>query len=153
MTGHAHRDAVEAGGGEVGDRAAGRLGQHQRQRPRPERFGELFGVGIEARQRPRRRQIGHVRDQRIERRPALGLIEPRDGPAVGGVGAEAVNRLGRKGDQPAGLEAAHRVANGGGVGLRYAGHQGAVMAVDQCLNSGSAQAQRGSRSACGYGSG
>ena len=41
----------------------------------------------------------------------------------GGMGAEAVNRLGRESDQPAGLEAAHRVADGGGIGPRHAGHQ------------------------------
>ena len=55
-------------------------------------------------------------DQRIECRPALGLVEARDGAAVGGVGAEAVDGLGRKGDEPAGGKAAHRVRDRGGVG-------------------------------------
>ena len=123
VMGHAHRDAVEARGRELGDRTAGGLGQHQRQRPWPKRLGKFFGFRIEPSQYPRRRQIGHVGDQRIERRPALGLVEPRDGLAVGGIGAEAVNRLGRKRNQPAGLEAAHRIANGGGIGPRHAGHQ------------------------------
>ena len=51
--------------------------------------------------RLRRGEIEHMRDQRIERRPALGGIEPRDGGAVGGVGAEAVDGFGRKRDQAA----------------------------------------------------
>ena len=46
-------------------------------------------------------RVRHMRDQRIEARAALGRIEPRDRFAVGGVGAEAVDRLGRKRDQPA----------------------------------------------------
>ena len=58
MIRHAHRDAVEAGGGEVGDRAVCRLRQHQRQRPRPERRREPLGRGVEARELPRRRQVG-----------------------------------------------------------------------------------------------
>ncbi len=63
-----------------------------------------------SRQRPRRREIGDVRDQRIESRPALGGIEPRHRLAIAGVGAEPVNRLGRKGDEPAGRKNARRFA-------------------------------------------
>ena len=57
MRGHAHRDAVEPGGRQFGHRAVRPLRQHQRQRPRPERRGELLGVGVEARRAraPRRR--------------------------------------------------------------------------------------------------
>ena len=54
--------------------------------------------------------IGDVGDQRIEGRPALGRVEPRHGLAVGGVGAEPVDRLGRKRDEAAGREAARRLA-------------------------------------------
>ena len=106
MVRHPHRDAVETGGRKVGDRAAVALRQHQRQRSRPERGGKPLGGVVETRQRARRRQIGDVRDQRIERRPALGGVEPRDRLAVGRVGAEPVDRLGRERDQPAGREAA-----------------------------------------------
>ena len=101
----------------------GAFGQNQRQRPRPKRFGKPRRIGIKARQRPRRRKIDHMGDERIERRPALGLVEARDGLAVGGVGAEAVNRLGRKGDEPAGRKAAHRIPDRGGIGPRHACHQ------------------------------
>ena len=51
MVRHAHRDAVEAGGGELGDRAVCRLRQHQRQRARPERRREPLGRCVEARER------------------------------------------------------------------------------------------------------
>ena len=60
-----------------------------------------FARHRKARERERRRGVRHMRDQRIEARPALGGVEPRDRLAVGRVGAEAVDRLGRKRDQPA----------------------------------------------------
>ena len=41
-----------------------------------------------------------VDDQRVEARPALGREDRGDGMLVGGVGAEPVNGLGRKGDEP-----------------------------------------------------
>ena len=69
--------------------------QHQRQRPRPERLGELLRQRIEQRDRSchlKRRDMG---DQRIEARPALGLEDARDGAAVGGVAGQAVDGLGR----------------------------------------------------------
>ncbi len=66
--------------------------------------GEPRRIGIEARQLARRREIDHMRDQRIERRPALGRVEPRHRRAIGGVGAEPVNGLGGEGDKPAGRE-------------------------------------------------
>ncbi len=102
MIGHAHRDGIEPGRRQIGHRASGRFAQHQRQRSRPERCGEPRGFGGELRQRVRRGKIGHMRDQRVERRPPLGRIEPRHRLAIAGVGAEPVNRLGRKGDEPAG---------------------------------------------------
>ena len=61
------------------DRASGSPGQHQRERPRPERPRQPHRVGVEARQRLRRGDVGDVGDQRVEGRPALGRIKPRDG--------------------------------------------------------------------------
>ena len=58
----------------------------------------------------------HVADQRVELRPSLGLEDGGDGAFVGGVAAQAVDGLGREGDQPAlenearGLGDAHRSA-------------------------------------------
>ena len=53
----------------------------------------------------------------------LACVEPRDGPPVGRVGAEAVDGLGRKGDEAAGGEHARRVGDRRGVGLRNACRQ------------------------------
>ena len=63
--------------------------------------GKALGRGIEHRQPPGGGEIEDMGDQRIERRPALGGIEPRDRGAVGGVGAEAIDGLGRERDQAA----------------------------------------------------
>ena len=84
------------------------LRQHQRQRPRPQRRRQPLGRRVEARQPPRRRQVGNMGDQRIERGPALGVVEPRHRDAVLRVGAEAVDGLGRERDQPAGRQRSGR---------------------------------------------
>ena len=60
---------------------------------------------------------GDMRDQRIERGPALGGIEARHRDAVLRVGAEPIDGLGREGDQPAGREAARGLGHGLGTGL------------------------------------
>ena len=80
---------------------SGTPGQHQGQRAGPERRREPLGGGVEARERARGGSVGHVGDQRIERRSALGLIEAGDRLGVGGVGAEPVDGLGREGDEAA----------------------------------------------------
>ncbi len=87
------RDGIEAGGGEIGHRAAIGLGQNQRQRTRPERFGQRQRRGVKAGDLPRSADIADMRDQRIEGRAALGLVEPGDRGRIGGIGAEAVNGL------------------------------------------------------------
>ena len=51
VVGYAHRDGIEAGRRQVAHPAFGGLGQHERQRPRPERLGELQRLGVEARER------------------------------------------------------------------------------------------------------
>ena len=80
-------------------------------------------VRIETAERLRRLQIRDMGDERVEGRAAFGLVDPRDGAPVGRVGAEAIDGLGREGDQAAGGEHARRVGNRCGVGLRYAGDQ------------------------------
>jgi hypothetical protein len=40
-------------------------------------------------------------DQRVEPRPALGLVEPRHGDRIGGVGGEAVDGFRRQDDEAA----------------------------------------------------
>ena len=56
-------------------------------------------------------------------RPSLGGVKARHGLAVGGVGAEAVDRLGRKRDQPARGEAARRFRDGVVVRGKDAGRE------------------------------
>ena len=110
--GYPDRDGVEAGGGEIGHRAVGRLGQHQRQRARPEGFGQQQCARVKTADPPRRIEVADMGDQRIEGRPALGLVKPGDRGRVGGVGAEAINRLGRERDQPAPGKDARRRGHG-----------------------------------------
>ena len=47
---------------------------------------------------------GDVNDQRVEARPALGLEQPGDRAIVAGIGAEPIDRLGRKRDQRAAFQ-------------------------------------------------
>ena len=89
-------------------RQPGCFGEHERQRPRPERSRQLFGGVGEDAGGARGVDVGDVGDQRIESRPPLGRIEPRNGLAVTGIGAQPVDRFGRERDQPAGRKAARR---------------------------------------------
>ncbi len=138
MAGDAHGDAVEAGGGELGDRAIFAPRQHQGQRPRPERRRQPLGGLIEVPERPRRGGVGEVRDQRVERGAALGLIEARHRRAVPSVGAQPIDGLGREREQAAGGERAR-----GPLDCRAAGCD------DLCRPSGhSATCQESVRSPC-----
>ena len=101
MAGNPHGDRIEARGGKFRHRAIRTPGQHQGEGARPERRRQPFGVGVEAGKRPRGGSVGHVRDERIERRSALGLIEAGDRLGVGGVGAEPIDGLGGEGDEAA----------------------------------------------------
>ena len=65
--------------------------------PRPARSPPRRSGAIRA----RGGEIADMGDQRIEGRPALGLVEPGDRRRIGGVGAEAIDGLGRERDQPA----------------------------------------------------
>ena len=62
-------------------------------------------------------------DQGIEGRPALGLVEVGDGGRVGGIGAEAVDGLGRERDQPAIGQRTRRSRHGGLAGGQNLGFQ------------------------------
>ena len=100
--GHPDRDGVEPGGGEIGDRAIRRFraapaSADPARTPRPARWrwrikpADSLGGG----------EVADMGDQRIEGGPALGLVKPGNRGRVGGVGAEAINGLGRERDQPA----------------------------------------------------
>ena len=68
----------------------------QGQRPRPMLLGQRERVGAELADRCGRGEVGDMDDQRIEARPALGLVDSGDRCGVGGVGGEAVDGLGRR---------------------------------------------------------
>ena len=121
MIGHANGDAIEPGRRQFGYRASGGARQHQGQGAGPELRRQPLGIGVENRQFPRGRDIGDMRDQRIEGRPALGLIEPRHRLAVAGIGAEPVDGLGRKRHQPARAQALRGGLDGGAVGAAGSG--------------------------------
>ena len=63
-------------------------------------------------------------DERVEARPAFRLEHGGDGAIVGRIGAEAVNRLGREGDEPARAEEAGRFGDRRGHGRPQAMNQG-----------------------------
>ena len=67
--------------------------------PGQKRAASLSAVVVPLHQPPRLAGIEHVGDQRIELRPSLGLEDLGDGAFVGGVAAQAVDRLGREGHQ------------------------------------------------------
>jgi len=125
MRGNTDRDGVEAGGGEIGHRTIAHFWHHQCQWPRPERFGKPQRRRIETADPLRGLKIKDMGDQRVERRPSLGLVEPRDGGRIIGIGAEPIDRLGRECDQAAIGEAMCRGSQGGlvhGQNLRFEPH-------------------------------
>ena len=105
-------EALEAGAAETRDPAFRPAGQHQGQRARPEARRQGLRTAVEHRLRRRRLDLGQVHDQGVEARPRLGGEDPGDGPLLGGVGPQAVDRLGRKGDEAAGGEALDSLGDG-----------------------------------------
>ena len=76
--------------------------QDERQRAGPERLGEPVGAGVEGGDAAGGVAVGYVRDQRVVRRAPLRAVDGRDGARVAGERAEAVDGLGREGDEAAG---------------------------------------------------
>ena len=107
---HPQPDGVApAGHGRVDARSAvEQEGQRSRPAGVPERCGRGRDVRRPLRQRGGRRDVD---DQRVVDRPALHGIEPAHRVRVGGVGAQAVHGLGRKGHQPTGSQDRHRFAH------------------------------------------
>ena len=106
VRGDADRERIEAGGDKLANAAgrAGPLRQDKRQRPRPKLFRQGQRLAVELNEIARGVEAFHMRDQRIEARPALRLENARDRRSVGGIGAQAVHRLGRKRDEAAGAQ-------------------------------------------------
>ena len=101
VVGNADADGVEPGSDQVGEPCPGSALQHERQRAGPE-ARQLAGQRRELDQRFGHGEIGDMDDQRIEARPTLGLVDGEHCIGTGGVRAEAINRLGGKGDEAAG---------------------------------------------------
>ena len=111
VVGHAQRHRVEAGRDQLGQGRPRLAIEHQRQRPGPESVGEALGERRHAPVRVGVARFGHVHDQRIEARAALGGENRGDRVAVGGVAAEPVDRLGGKGDEAASAQKLRRGRN------------------------------------------
>ena len=79
MRGHPDRDGIETCGGEIGNRAVLGFGQHQRQRPRPERFGQRDRLARRsARSAARRARSPTWAISGLNEGRPLACIEPRD---------------------------------------------------------------------------
>ena len=74
MRGDAHRERIHAGAGEQRNRRCLLARQHQREWPRPELRGQQLCGFIPFDQIVQRTRLGHMHDQRIDFRPALGCI-------------------------------------------------------------------------------
>ena len=125
---YADRDGGEAGGRKIGEAAVKAAAQHEGERAGPERRGQKLCGLRQAGERLRPGEVGHVDDQWIESRPSLGDEYLGGGARIAGIGAEAVDRLGREGDQFArmqemggGAQAARAVREGDGVVLGHGG--------------------------------
>ena len=121
MGGDADRDRVEPGGRDPGQGRAVRLRQDQGQRPRPERRRHRRRPLVEAGDGARPGKIGDMDDQRVVRRAALGAVDAGHRGVAGGDRTQAVDGLGREGDQPAPAQepaaAAIAAASGGRMRL------------------------------------
>jgi len=106
MGGRADRDRGEAGGDQRGDGGVPAERQDEGQRARPVRVRQLHGLLAEFGDFNGLPNVQDMDDERVEGRPALGLVDARDRFAIGRVGGEAVDGLGRHrhdatvGDQP-----------------------------------------------------
>ena len=86
---------------------------HEGQRSGPESFGQgLGGSGPFGSEGARLVERGHVHDERVVGRSALGRVDARDRCAVVGACGEAVDGLGRHGDQAASAQDRGRSLDG-----------------------------------------
>src|SRR6185437_3103063 len=114
MRRHAHRQALEPGAREQSHRAIRAPLQDEAQRPRPETGGKTLGALIEVDEAARLRDVDDMDDERVELRPLLRRENPGDGLVVGGVGAEAIDGLGRERDKLARAQQLGRAVEIGG---------------------------------------
>src|SRR6185312_14774485 len=130
MRRRADGDGVESGRGQQRDHRALRAWENERERAGPELRGELVRGLAPPHEALRPACVEYVADQRIELRPALGFEYPGDRALAGGVGAEAVDRLGREGDELAGPDQACRFLDSRAVFL--CGHRASLVRAMKC---------------------
>ena len=105
VRGDAHGNGIEPGGSRDRRRGSPRASQHQRQRAWPERGGQLApSRGRGRRGRTPRPVAGTCTISGLKRGRPLASKTRGNGARVGGVGAEAVDGLGRERDEPAGAQ-------------------------------------------------
>ena len=128
---HPQRHAGEAGGGALGETGVGAARQHQRQRAGPEAGGQRAGLGREDGEALGGGEVGDVDDERVERGPPLGGEDAGHGAVAQRVGAEAVDGLGRKGDE---LARAQEARGGAEAALGSGKDDGVPLGHRRCLD-------------------
>ena len=98
MRGRAQRHARQPGAGEAGNLRAGLQRRHDGQRAGPEGGGQRPRLFRQVSDRLSLRRIGDMEDEGVETRPVLRGIDRRNRLIRSPVAAEAIDRLGRKGD-------------------------------------------------------
>ncbi len=111
MIGHAYGDGVETGGYELRELRALATLQDEGQRAGPELPGQAPRSGRHLGQLLSGGEARDMDDERVETGPALGLEDRSHGAAIGCIGAEAVDGLGRKRDEAAVTQEARCLAN------------------------------------------
>ena len=111
--------------------ALGAARQHQRQRAGPEAGGQRAGLGREDGEALGGGEVGDVHDERVERRPPLGGEDAGHGAVAPRVGAEAVDGLGRKGDE---LARAQEARGGAEAALGSGKDDGVPLGHRRCLD-------------------
>ena len=99
VIGYSHRNRVEPGGRERTHRAADRLGGDDGECAWPEGGGQPLRHRVQPGKLSRRDHVGHMGDQWIKRRPALGGVQPGHRLGILGICAQAIDGLRRKGDE------------------------------------------------------
>jgi len=109
---HANADGIEPGRRQRMNVAFRFQRQNERQWAGPEGLCEFPRYRVENRVTLGHGDIGHVADQRVELRPALGLVNTGDGSGIGGVGGKAIDGFRRQRDGPAVRKLGHGCLQG-----------------------------------------
>ena len=118
----ANPNRVKAGAREQADVASRGHGQDQSERPGPECAGQRLGLGAKDGVLSRRLDVENMGDERVDRGPLLGGVDRRDRLVRGRVRREAVDRLGRHGDEAAQAKTCGRGGDRLGARFGKAGH-------------------------------